>query len=555
MNKEPKIDYGKLYDSRHPDDVVGDAIAAFFNPELKDPDFIRQREEDKNKKRNTFMRLAKAASTFISPVKTNSETAIKNNQNLQIAIADSLAGLDKPDSELNKIVGIFESEDIPNFAKQYLSFNIVHPNIKEEFLKKNKNYYTTYTQDEVITSLSFDGGGDKEHLQSIKSPTLEYLLENDDTERVKIGRKTVPKYQTLIYSDLLKCEIGSGGDSIKDFVQKIHRGEDLMRSIIKGDLDQKELGQEDSKLLTSLLDQLNSLYAQVDNNEKDNDSRSNDLKIRITDTLQKIKPTSRYDLSDRVVRTFFYSNGIKNADELLQASENAKNYANQKNKKAEKHLLLKNNDLIKTLDIDYLATTIENGILAKEYLGAGQRSDYTPLDIDFYGYLATESDDNKIENGIRRSVDESVMNYMGLTDDNLCFLVVKKDDRFEETKVGKQNTDKYEVFRQKVFFEEWLENDYPDQELTQNDVDELEEEYYDDYYHNPYLSGPRDYGIRTGLPSSEIDAIVIYDDKNSEKAIDIVKNNSFYIPIYNFKGELIYSPDEYDEDHLSQGHQ
>ena len=138
MNKEKNIDYGELYDSHHLDDEAGNAIAAFFNPKLKNPDYIQQQKENKKQRRNTFIRLAKAASTFVSPAKADSEEQQKNNQNLQIAIAESLASHANPDGELDRIVGIFESSDIPNFAKQYLSFNIIHPNIKEEFFKKKR---------------------------------------------------------------------------------------------------------------------------------------------------------------------------------------------------------------------------------------------------------------------------------------------------------------------------------------------------------------------------------------------------------------------------------
>ena len=546
MNKEKDISYGKLFDERHPDDEIGDALAAFFNPELKNPDYIQQSVDNKKQRRNTFIRLAKAASTFISPVKATSEEQQKNNQSLQIAIAESLANQANPDSKLDRIAGIFESSDIPNFAKQYLSFNLVHPNIKEEFLKKNKDYHTYYTQDNVVSSPSF-GGINKGSLQSIKSPTLQYLLKNDDIERVKVGGKTIPRYQSLIYADLLKCEIGSGGGSIKRFVQKIRYGEDLMRSIVSGNLDEDELNADNKKLLDSLLGQLNTLYAQIEDN-KEKDLSQADLKTKIVDVLNKIKPTSRYDLSDRIVRIFFYSNGVKSANQLLQASENAKKYANSKNKKAEKHLSLKNNDLIKVLDIDYLDTTIENGILAKEYLGVGQRSDYTPLDIDFYGYLATDSNDDNLENGIYRTIDNSVNEYMNLTD-NTCFLIVRKDARFEETKDGcKGHTDKYELFRQGIFFEEWLNFEYLDDIPDSNKTSELEDEYYEEKY-NCYTSGPRDYGIRTGLPSSEIDAIVVPDENNKHRIIKTVQNNSFYIPIYNIKGELIYSFEQYNNEH------
>lgn len=551
MNREKNINYDELYDSLHPGKEK-DGLVAFFNPELEDLDNSQRQEDDKNKERETFIRLAKAASAFVSPVEADSsDEQLKNDRNLQIAIAESLFKQANADSELDKIVGIFESSDIPNFAKQYISFCLIHPNIKEEFLEKKEDYRTVYSQD-FIVGPSMGGGIDKKPLQGIKSPTLEYLLKHDDTEQVKVGSRIIPKYQSLIYSDLLKCEIGSGGDSIKHFVQKIRYGEDLMRSVVNGDLDENELSLDNKRFLISLLEQLESLYAQIDNGEKKKGLSRTNLRIRTNDILQRIKPTSRYDLSDRIVRSFFYPNGIKSANQLLQESENAKSYANLKNKKAEKHLSLKNNDLIKILKIDYLGTTIKNGILAKEYLGVGRESDYTPLDIDFYGYLETGSDDNSLEDGIYRTIDYSVNEYMGLTDNNSCFLIVRKDDRFEETKdrTKEQKTDKYELFRQGILFKDWLYSEYSDDEQLSSYAEELELE--DEYYEGKnasYISGPRDYGVRTGLPSSEIDAIVVPDEKNKYSIIEKVRNNSFYIPIYNLKGELVYPFEEYYEDH------
>src|SRR6185436_13248623 len=59
------------------------------------------------------------------------------------------------------------------------------------------------------------------------------------------------------------------------------------------------------------------------------------------------------------------------------------------------------------------------------------------------------------------------------------------------------------------------------------------------------------YGIRTGVPSTEIDAIVIEKDRlNDIEFIDNIKyhiaQKGFYIPICDKKGKVVYSPEEYD---------
>ena len=49
------------------------------------------------------------------------------------------------------------------------------------------------------------------------------------------------------------------------------------------------------------------------------------------------------------------------------------------------------------------------------------------------------------------------------------------------------------------------------------------------------------YGIRTGIPSSEIDYIAT-DEKSAQKVIDAVKESGLYIPVTDLDGNLIFNP-------------
>ena len=549
-------DYSNIFDQNHPSKVEthnkGFYFGLFDEPENRE---IREQQElERLQRRESFIKLAKAATRFKSPAKADTEKSAQNDRELQIAIAESLAGQTDSDKKFNKIIGIFENDSIPNFAKHFLSFNVIHPNPKEEFIDKTPVAETPYTKDGLMTTskdidpMSFGMPGTSPEqrrykFQKIKSPMLNYLLKNGTNE--KVGSRSMPSYQLLVYNDLLKCELGSDGRLTEKFVRDIQYGEDLMRDIMNGNLNiNKDISTEDRAFLDSLIVQLESLYSQIDYKESTDDQKNEELETRIADLIQKIKPTSRYNLSDRLVRTFFYFNGIKSTDELLRIIKNKREYADKKNREAKEHLDLDENDLIKLVKPETLPTILENGILAKEYLGVGAKSDYTPMDTDFFGYI--KPDDGDLKDGIsistgldlKYSFSDETVRYLGIKEDNFAILVVKNNDRFKETKNDNVSldTDKYELFFQGIFLEE-------DDEFFEDfdNYDDAKKEWLEERW------GKRDFGVRTGLPSSEIDAIIVPSREKSGEVIDAVCNNSFYIPVYDTDGKMILSPEEYDK--------
>ena len=536
-------------------------VSVFDENHPSEVQFTEQQESERLQRRELFIKLAEAASNFKSPAKTDEKTTAQNNQELQIAIAESLSGQTDSERKFNEIAEIFESNSIPNFAKHFLSFNIIHPNPKEEFIDKTPAAETPYTKDELITKpkgidpMSFGMPGmspdqKRDKFQGIKSPTLNYLLKNGTKER--IGSKDIPSYQLLVYNDLLKCELGSGGRLMEKFVRDVRYGEDLMRGIMSGDLNiDKDVSADDRAFLESLVTELESLYSQINRSEDDDGRKMKGLEARIANIVEKIKPTGRYDLSDRLVRIFFYFNGIKSADELLRIIDDKRKSADRKNREAKDHLCLNENDLIKLIKPKNLPTVLENGILAKEYLGVGAKSDYTPMDTDFFGYIP--DDRGNLRENIFSSVGiiagpfaeafnrNNTSAYLGVNENGFCMLVVRNDSRFKETKKDEYSLDddKYELFFQGVYLKE--------------DVDFCEYYDYEDFdmvkkaWFESWSDGKRDFGVRTGLPSSEIDAIIVSDKDKGRDIIETICNNPFYIPVYDIDGNMVLSPKEYDK--------
>jgi len=70
--------------------------------------------------------------------------------------------------------------------------------------------------------------------------------------------------------------------------------------------------------------------------------------------------------------------------------------------------------------------------------------------------------------------------------------------------------------------------------------------------------GDRHYGIRTGIPSTEIDGMIVKDALiNKPDFLDTIyftiAQNGFYIPVYNSVGEIIFTPEQYEEYKINRG--
>lgn len=383
-------------------------------------------------------------------------------QHMRDSIIPMLLETNNPFENLKYIEDIFIKNNLPMPAKLYLVFDKLHPN---------------------CSGFNFNGN---------VSPTLK--------------SKSVRGRQAVIFSDLLKASLGSNNRSIKEYLDNIYNGNILFKAINMNLRSIDELSLEEKEILTIFISHLNTLY----NNTLD--SNINGKRNLTGNLLQDIKELNglftkngeiQKDLPDRIVRMFGYMAGFNSYQEMIDyMNERCKN-ANLKNRDNSNEFRLEKGDFIKGIgDVKYLGQILQNGSVAKEFLGDSAGSDATPLDTDLSQI--------QIDGTLTEMISSTQANSYGP-----IYFVLKNDGKFNITRTE--------------------DGDIPE---NIRDLSKLE------IFYTGAL-GKGHYGIRTGFASSDIDYILC-DNYDKRIALEIAMNG-FYIPIIEKNtGKLLFSPNDYD---------
>lgn len=457
----------------------------------------------------------------------------QHTQQLNIALTDAILNLNIPSEKIRKIILMMSESDTPNFAKQMVSFKIQHPidKLSDEFKDSE-------------TKQSLSSGNGTEH-RVIQSPILRKTISDGSKIEGKYGKYDTEK---IIYRDLIKCAFESGGRNIEQFLDKLSGGDFMMRAIMCWQDSDEPIGkyysEKDLNDFQTLIRQLHSMHYQTEEGEKEEyDSSLHNIyrdyskrtiaqvKAEIRTIYDEYQPNERNSLGDRVVQSFCRSLGINSIMEAYDYIENSKMHSFFRHRKIIQDGevgQIENQDIVKSiLSSDYLPYILENGVLSKEYLGVGAASDCTPLDTDVSVILekshsfretlsktsaATFSDMKESEN----------RNYSGAKEN--VFLIFRNDDRFTKYDIDTTtfDEDKYEIC-----------GHGGGNVIKNSNIDDME--HYNEYW---YID---DRGIRTGIPSSEIDYIVT-DEKSAKRVIDAVKESGLYIPVADLDGNLVFNP-------------
>ncbi len=380
------------------------------------------------------------------------------------SLATMLLQSDDPLNKLDQIEKVFIQNNLPETAKIFLTFQILHSdnNLVNDFKLESNEFV---------------------------SPVL------------RENAKDVNRLKNIIFSDLVKAAIYSNNKSIRDYVKGIEEGNLLLERISHDDFDINGLSSFEVEILEVFKNHLESLYINSMLGNKGDLRLTGDLINDLITLRNAFKPTSRYDLPDRIVRMFCSGIGIKSFNELKQILDDNVKTVDLKNRQASLgDFTINEGDFVKGLvDIRYLESILNNGSVAKEYLGESATSDRTPLDTDLSRVL--------VSGNINDLIDSSISATYGPV-----WAILRNNGRFNITRDSdgtyfeKFDSSKYEVFKT--------------------------------------LNGGH-YGIRTGFPSSEIDYFVV-DGRKPEVYIEIVKNG-FYIPVVDKKTEkVLFTPDDYD---------
>lgn len=384
--------------------------------------------------------------------------------NFRMEIAEQLLKTDNPIDNLNKIEDLFLKNNIPTIGKIYSVFNILHPQFK-----------------------GFDFSDD-----SMISPVLK-------------SKSNMAK-SIIVFSDLIRTAFGSNNRSVRKYLEDLEKGNMVFEAIFKGEMTVDELDEKQRKHFEKFCKYLKTMYESAQLGKEGNAFSENDLKnVVLFKKFFSSDGTLDYNLADRVVSMFCHFAGI---DTLAQA----KAYLNIVVKEAdarnrmrgEQKMELEEGDFVKGIgEIKFLGKILQNGSIAKEFLGASALSDATPLDTDLSRITTS---------------DGSIAQKIALTEAGEygpIWVVLKNSNRLKLTRDSEGN-------------------DYD----TRHDSSKLEIFYTG-------AMGNSHYGIRTGFPSTAIDYIVTDEPYDERIGLEIAMNG-FYIPVANKTGKIVFKPQDYD---------
>ena len=404
------------------------------------------------------------------------------------AFLDSILSSDDPMASFEKIEKIFLKNHLPYFAKVYLTFLTVHPDFKSYKFKNsnNGNHYVT-------------------------SPVL--------NENSLLHKKV------LSFTDLMKCNLGSNNLNFLDYLNKLEYG-NLLYLKYKNS-PQLQMNENDYNILVEFRDCLFAIYDNSLLAKSLNQTNNIIDDISKIDTLFSKTYGNSYSLADRVISSYCHFIGINTVNEARVYMKKQIDDANKRNTERyeNKDFKIEQGDFIKSFDINYFFEMMQDGIVAKDYLGADMTTDGTALDTDL-SRIWKDTTDLSIQDIIDLKDKDS--GYFGQ-----AYMAVKDNpETINITKVS--NNESYsrcDTVRKSEIFGNKLES------------------FSNGTGYN--ISNP--YGIRTGFSSSEI-SFIVFDEKggvykdNLYKLILPMVMNGLYIPIISKdKEKVLFSLEDYNK--------
>ena len=442
------------------------------------------------------------------------------NEKLKSALATSLVYSDYPQKRIKQLLTILSRKDIPVVAKEFVSFETISP---------------------IEATRGANGRDTGSVYFNAKSPILCSAIYESDCSVKESAYNPNAEHRQIIFSDLLKCALKSDGSEMKQFILGLKADERLINDVVESNGDLSKFNDEQIESVARLISQCDALYHQMQIGQDKPWDLSDDLHQAACQTIERFKPTERYSLADRIVRCFCYPLGIKNADDALSYIENNQKWANMINgsasiwgeyKNGERVFDLHKGDLVKSINntTEALAGILKNGVLAYNYVGDGSgllHRDFSQMDTDFA--MISDQQGTFFEK-VKQSSAGDFLNKPG---SEIVLMIHPHESMFQRTEAIKreQQRDQYGS----SFYE------------FANYADiKADPKKYELYKVGAMTEHDDDYGIRTGLPSSEISCIMVGEDVAKE-VIRLVRNNSFYIPVVDKTGELLLTFEDYNK--------
>lgn len=324
---------------------------------------------------------------------------------------------------------------------------------------------------------------------------------------LKLGDSAL-REKLVMFSDCFKCTLGSNSSNVVNYLNDLEEGEKIYRKVKDEGISYADLSFEEKQQLDKFASSLDTSYRYSFLGMADENLPQNNDTIQFIDELSK-RMGVKNSISDRVIEMYGQFSNIRTIEEVRDYMKTQTEKANERNRNNvnENQFVRTNNGyLIKGIpndDLDYkvLQSILENGVLPGEFRMANP-DENTPFDAD--------------------------VSYKKRLSDELYFggeyqLIFKVDDRFVVTSNIEQQKDYTKITDEHI--------------MDDNGI--IDPRY--EVYNTATVQG-----IRTGIPSTEIDAIMVYGDTYDSNMAYAIATAGFYIPIINRGGKVLFTEEMYD---------
>ncbi len=360
---------------------------------------------------------------------------------------------DNPMAAYEKIEKVFLRNNLPYLGKAYSVFNILYP------------------------------------------PAVLNGKLNEKSSPVLQKASTRERYH-ILYNDLVKVQVASGNRSLENYASLLAQYEGVLTTAEEKSFE--NLSEEETTQLRNFAEMLgvlfdNSTYKRMFSEAGTSETSQVDLRDSLNQLRQDLGVPEGGSIIQRLHEMFLRASNSANFSELAAAMRESRQTADAKNRSfSQEHRklgVLGEGTLVKGFSAAHISSILQNGSVAKEFLGGGSSSDMTPLDTDLEMIHPSEesSDGARV---LSRS---------------------KMASGYGELKMFmSEPPEGYELFE---------------------------------------TLGAGHMGIRTGFPLTMIDGLICSDDPIHPSVMDYkvaITENGYYIPIYSEDGSLIFTPEEFD---------
>ena len=317
---------------------------------------------------------------------SNSEMVVNYAPQLISAVAD----LDKKEAieTIEKIEHIFSQDNLPTFMRMYKYFELV-------VNKDNGNL------------LNLISSGQKKDMSPVLSST-----------------KSTELSKRIIFADLMKISMDSNNKSLRKFVDRLEKGNEVYVKFVKNGRTITGLTENEKQEFQTYIKTIHSLYEESGAYNRD---KEKGMAISLSGDIQKdaIALGNRYaregltnKLPDLALQSIIgpyqeLFGGITTISQIREYMDNRLEESNKRHRElAKQKVNLQEGDLVKGVKgaTGILQDLFEEGVRAGEFLGVDSHSDATPLDADFSLILPKNNGTNLYEI-IRNTASASYGNF------------------------------------------------------------------------------------------------------------------------------------------------